>query len=159
VLTRFDGSGVAVVQELIEGNAKRPNKKLFLAPDGSVTAQCLDTTGDGRLDARATVVGGQVSEALLDTDGNGHPDQREIYESGVRVRLEADTNKDKRPDIVQHFQGDAIVRQDEDTNFDGKLDRAFQGSTQVPLGANAAAPAALPALECGAPDPSWSQPR
>jgi len=159
VLTHFDANGTAATQELIEGKATRPNKKLFLAPDGSVTAQCLDTNGDGKLDARATVEGGQVTQALLDTHGKGVPDQREIYQGGVRVRLEADTNKDKRPDIVQYFQGDAVTRQEEDTNFDGKLDRAFEGTKQVPLGANTAAPAPLGALECGTPDPFWSQKR
>jgi len=159
VLTRVDANGTPVTQELIEGKATRPNKKLFLAADGNVTAQCLDTNGDGKYDARATVEGGQVTQALLDTDGNGQPDQREIYEGGVRTRLEADTNKDKRPDIVQHFQGDAIAQQDEDTNFDGKLDRAFQGTTQVPLGANTAAPAPLGPLDCGPPDPFWSEKR
>jgi hypothetical protein len=154
VLTRFDENGRGVEQDVVEGNATRPNKKLFLAPDGSVTAQCLDTNGDGKFDARATVESGTVSEVILDTDANGVPDQREIYQGGERVRLEADTNKDKRPDVVQTFSAGNVVRQDEDTNFDGKIDRSFQGTKSVPV-TDPKAPSPLPALNCGPLDPFW----
>jgi hypothetical protein len=158
VVTHFGADGKATDQELIDGAASRPNKKLFLAPDGSVTAQCIDTSGNGKFDARTSVEAGQVTSAILDTDGNGVPDQREIYEGGARVRLEADTNKDKRPDVIQTLSGDSVVRQDEDANFDGKIDRSFEGTRSVPVPSNPAAPARLPALDCGQLDPVWSQP-
>jgi hypothetical protein len=58
---------------------------------------------------------------------------------------------------VQTFAGAEIARQDEDTNFDGKIDRSFQGTKSVPVPTNPAAPAKLPPLDCGAPDPFWSQ--
>jgi hypothetical protein len=155
VLTRFDAEGRGTTQEVLEGAAKIPTKKLFLAPDGSVVAQCLDTNGDGRFDARASVENGQVTEALLDTDGNGKPDQREIYAGGRRVKLQADTNGDRRPDVIQSFEGDAVVRQEEDANYDGKIDRAFQGTAAAPI-TDPKAPAALPGLDCGAADAFWA---
>jgi hypothetical protein len=157
VLTRFDGNGRATVQEVVDGKGSRPSKKLFLAGDGSVTAQCLDTNGDGRFDARAKVTGGQVTEAILDTDGNGSPDQREIYAGGARVKLQADTNGDKRPDVIQTFQGGAVARQDEDSDYDGRIDRSFEGQTAVAVPSDAGAPAPLGALDCGAPDSFWAR--
>ena len=96
MLTRYNEAGVAVVQELAEGRHARPNKKLFLDADGSVSAQCLDTNGNGRFDARATIEAGLVVRVLLDQDGDGNADQRELYEGGIRVGLEADTNGDRR---------------------------------------------------------------
>jgi hypothetical protein len=156
VLTSFDAEGRPAEQELIEGDAQRPNKKLFLAADGSVTSQCLDTNGDGRFDARARVQGGQVVEALLDTNKNGIADQREVFEGGARVRLDADTNGDRKPDVIQHLSGDAVTQQDEDTNFDGKLDRVFRGQELVAGAAGAPVPAGFEALDCGDVDPTWA---
>ena len=155
VLTRYNDAGVAVVQELAEGRHARPNKKLFLHPDGSVAAQCLDTNGNGRFDARATVESGLVVQVLLDTSGNGRADQRERYEGGARVGLEADTNGDGRPDVVQVVAGTEIVRQDEDADYDGTMDRRFEGEAQSDLAAPA--PPALPELECGGIDRFWAK--
>jgi len=157
VLTLFDAEGHPKQQELIEGKGSRPNKKLFLAPDGSVVAQCLDTNGDGRFDARARIENGQVVEALIDTKGKGVADQREIYEKGVRVRLDADTNGDRKPDVIQYFSGNAVVRQDEDTNFDGVIDRRFENGKPVALSGQTAVPPPLGALDCGEIDRFWSR--
>jgi hypothetical protein len=155
VLTRYNEDGVPVVQELAEGRHARPNKKLFLDPDGSVAAQCLDTNGDGRFDARAAVEGGLVVRVLLDQNGDGIAEQLEHYEGGVRVGLEADTNGDRRPDVVQVVAGGEVVRQDEDSDYDGTMDRRFEGEAQSEL--SAPAPPELPALDCGGVDRFWAK--
>ncbi len=157
VLTRYNEAGVPVVQELAEGRHARPNKKLFLNADGSVEAQCLDTDGNGRFDARASVEGGIVSLVLLDQDGDGRADQRELYEAGARVGLEADTNGDGRPDVVQVVAGTEVVRQDEDADYDGTLDRRFEGEVSSEI--EAPAPPMLPSLDCGGVDRFWASRR
>ena len=138
VLTVFGPDGKPSEQELIsDPKRKRPDKKLLLDASGQVTAQCLDTDGNGTLDARAIVANGAVTEVLLDTKGKGKVDQREVYKGGQRVRLEADTNGDHKADVIQTFDGqNQLARQDEDTNFDGTIDRSFAGGKAAPPPAN-----------------------
>ena len=158
MLSRFDKKGRLKVQELITvAGAKKPDKKLFLSPDGSITKHCADTDGDGKLEMILDFDGDTLRSALIDTDGDGRADEREIYEEGVRVALQTDTNGDHRPDVVQQLAGDEVVRQDEDTNFDGTVDVRFDGETPVPVDGRTEMPPELPELECGTFHSFWSR--
>ena len=161
VLTVFGPDGKPSEQELIsDPKHKRPDKRLFLDPAGQVTAQCVDTDGNGSLDARAVVSNGVVSEVLIDTKGKGRVDQREVYKDGQRVALEADTNGDHKIDVIQTFEGGQLARQDEDTNFDGVIDRSFAGGKSVPVPADpkiALEPFAT--LDCGRFSDFWTTSR
>jgi hypothetical protein len=150
VLSHFGKSGELTIQELItvQGGLE-PDKKLFLAADGTIFKHCADTNGDGRLETILTFAGDVLQRAVIDTDGDGTADEREIYANGERVRLDTDTNGDHRPDVVQHLQADEITRQDEDTDFDGVIDLRFDGETPVSVEGKPEAPAALPKLGCG----------
>jgi hypothetical protein len=156
VVNLFDASGHAVVQEVASERTGRPEKRLFLAPDGSVTAQCVDTDGNGTLDARATVQNGVVTEVLIDTHGKGVANQREIWRDGQRVELQADTNGDHKVDVVQRFENGVVVQQDEDTNFDGILDRRFVGKKPAPIPPGTPVPGPpLGPLDCGRFSDAW----
>ena len=161
VLTVFGPDGKPSEQELIsDPKRKRPDKRLWLDASGQVTAQCLDTDGNGTLDARAIVSNGAVSEVLLDTKGKGKVDQREVYKGGQRVALEADTNGDHKVDVIQTFEGGQLARQDEDTNFDGTIDRSFAGGKAAPPPANpkiSSEPFA--GLDCGRFSDFWTTSR
>jgi hypothetical protein len=133
VLNHVDANGVVTVQELISGDGKVPNQKLFLAPDGSVTGQCFLDEKGARLNARGVIQGGVMTELLVDTTGNGVADTREVYQGETRVRVEVDTNGDGKVDIVQSTGPGGVSRQDEDTDFDGVLDRRFDGDALVRL--------------------------
>jgi hypothetical protein len=161
VLTVFGADGRPVAQELVsDPKRRRPDKKLSLDASGQVTAQCVDTDGNGTLDARAVVSGGAVSEVWIDTKGKGVADQRELYQGGQRVALEADTNGDRKADVVQTFSGGAVGRQDEDTNFDGVVDQRFEGgkAVAVPAGTKLGT-APLGPLECGRFSDFWTSAR
>ncbi|MGH2901678.1 MAG: hypothetical protein ACRDMZ_23590, partial [Solirubrobacteraceae bacterium] len=136
---------------------RRPDKKLTLDASGQVTQQCIDTDGNGTLDARAVVEGGVVTEVWIDTKGKGVADQRELYKGGQRVGLEADTNGDRKVDVVQTFEGGQLARQDEDTNFDGVVDQRFEGGKPVPVPPGTKAGSApLGPLDCGRFSEFWT---
>jgi hypothetical protein len=158
VLTIFGADGKPIAQELVsDPKRKRPDKKLTLDANGQVTSQCVDTNGNGTLDARAIVAGGVVTEVWIDTKGKGIADQRELYEGGQRAALEADTNGDKRVDVVQVFAGGQLARQDEDTNYDGVVDQRFEGGkpVAVPAGTKIGT-APLGPLDCGRFSDFWT---
>jgi hypothetical protein len=110
---------------------KRPDVRIFLNADGTPRSQCVDSNGNGKLDARYRLSGGQINEGVLDTKGDGKGDLRQKFEGGVVTRVEVDTNNDGRPDVIQYLQGEAIVRQCEDSEFDGTIDRCFEGESAV----------------------------
>jgi hypothetical protein len=157
VLTHFDGNSVATLQELVGDGRRRPDQKLWLAADGNVAAQCLDTDGNGTLDRRTELAGGVARSALLDTNGDGKADQRVRYDGGQAVRLEADTNGDGKADVVQHLRGEAVARQCEDGDYDGRIDRCFEGTAPVAVSGETDVSAALGRLECGGFDRFWNE--
>ncbi len=130
VLNHLDRSQNVVIQE-VASDGGDPDKKLFLAAGGKVTAQCFLDDAKKKLNTRTVVSNGQVVEVLVDTTGNGVADTREIYENGDRIRLEVDTNDDRRPDVVQAVGEGGLPLQDEDVDFDGVVDRRFQGDQLV----------------------------
>jgi hypothetical protein len=146
------------VQELASGaRGRQPDQKLFLASDGTVTAQCLLGEDGKRLDTRARVREGAVDEVLIDTDADNVADTRQVLDSaGQLVRLDADTDGDRRPDVVQVYAGGALLHQDEDTDADGAVDRRFQGdaAVAVPEGARIEG-GPFSALGCGSFDSFW----
>jgi hypothetical protein len=158
VLTYFDEQGRPTIQEVVEGKDKRRSKRLFLSADGQVSAQCVDSTGDGRLDARLVVKGGAIVEVLYDTTGNGTADQREVYDDGKRARLDADTTGNRKPDVIQYYAGDAVARQDEDHDGDGVVDVRFEGDESVPvIGAEKIPRGRFGKLECGRFSRFWAK--
>jgi hypothetical protein len=160
VLNHLNPDGSVRIQEVASGeNGSSPDKRLFLADDGSVTAQCLLGKDKKRLSARAIVKAGVVSEVLLDTTGSGYADTRQILSDGKIVRVEADTNRDHRPDVVQTYDASGTLRyQDEDTNGDGIVDRRFEGGKSVPVPPGATIPRdPFPKLDCGSFDGFWTK--
>ena len=110
-----------------------PEKKLFLAADGSVTGQCFLNEDKSTLNTRAVVQGGVVTEVLIDTTGNGVADTREVYSGEAITRVDVDTNGDRKPDIVQSSGPGGVARQDEDSDFDGVIDNRFDGDQLVDI--------------------------
>jgi hypothetical protein len=157
VLNHLDADGKIRVQEVASGeNGANPDKKLFLATDGSVEAQCLLGQDKKRLAARALVKAGVVSEVLLDTTGSQYADTRQVLSDGKLVRVEADTNRDHRPDVVQTYDGDALRYQDEDTDGDGVVDQRFEGEKAVPVPPGTKiSREAFTRLDCGSFDAFW----
>jgi hypothetical protein len=159
VLNHFDRAGKLTVQEVAgEGNGSRPDKKLFLAADGAVTAQCLLDAEHKKLSVRAIVSDGIVTEVLIDTTGDGIADTREVHRDGKRVRIDADTNGDRKPDVVQTLSNGGPSRQDEDLDFDGVVDRRFVGETLVEPAPNTRIEGeAFGKLGCGSFHRFWSK--
>jgi hypothetical protein len=159
VLNHLNPDGSIRIQEVASGsNGAKPDKKLFLAGDGSVVAQCLLGDDKKHLSARAIVKAGVVSEVLLDTTGSQYADTRQILSDGKLVRVEADTNRDHRPDVVQTFDAGALRYQDEDTNGDGVVDQRFEGEKAVPVPPGTTIPRdAFTRLDCGSFDSFWSK--
>ena len=155
VLTRYNGSGVATIQETVAEGKKKPDKKLFINPDGSIRSQCVDLDGNGAFDVRYRIDGGIVSEGLVDTDRDGVGEQRQIYSGGQLSRVEVDTNDDGRPDVVQYVVDGNIVRQCEDSEFDGQIDRCFEGESLVGVTGVTDVQAPLEKLSCGNLHPFW----
>jgi hypothetical protein len=157
VLNHLNADGTITVQEVVSGaNGASPDKKLFLAADGSVVSQCLLGEDKKRLSARAIVKGGVVTEVLIDTTGSQYADTRQVMSEGRLVRVEADTNKDHIPDVVQTYDGDALAHQDEDTNGDGIVDQRFEGNKSVPVPPGTKIPReAFTKLDCGSFDGFW----
>ena len=157
VLNHLNPDGSVRVQEVASGdNGGNPDKKLFLAADGSVVSQCLLGDDKKRLSARAIVKAGVVSEVLLDTTGNQYADTRQILSDGRLVRVDADTNNDHMADVVQTYNGDALAHQDEDTNGDGVVDQRFEGNKPVPVPPNTKiSREAFTRLDCGSFDGFW----
>jgi hypothetical protein len=157
VLGHFDASGRLTLQELVTGEGRQPDKKLFLDASGRVTRHCADSDGDGVLDMVLFFDGDVLREAWIDTTGSGKPDQREVYEGGQRVRLDADTSGNGRADVVQHFAGEALTRQDEDSDNDGRADRRFENEQVRELSDHPPMPPAFEPLGCGTFHAFWKR--
>jgi hypothetical protein len=158
VLNHFNGDGHVKIQEVASGdNGRNPDKKLFLAKDGAVTAQCLLNDEKDKLNTRALVRAGAVNEILIDTSGDLWADTRQVLGSdGSLARLDADTNGDRKADVVQVFKGGALAYQDEDTDNDGVIDQRFEGNTPVAVPAGTKVTSAkFGKLGCGSFNRFW----
>jgi hypothetical protein len=155
VLTRFDAQQKPQLQEIVSDGKARPDKKLYLRPDGTVRSQCVDGDGNGSLDTRLRLDdAGKIAEVALDTNADGKVDQQESYQGGILIRFDADTNGDGKTDVVEHHKGETITHQDQDSDFDGVLDYRFVGEKSTPIREKVPA---LGTLGCGAFDDFWKK--